>query len=82
MAAILCWQIDAVGLVVGGEDQAENVEHVVLAQIFLVDSQHVGRGRGVNLGVVIKVEAIGLAQVARLIDAQDDRFDVAVEIAG
>ena len=58
MASIVGRQVDAVGLVVGGDQKAENVEDVVFSQMFLIDAQHIGRRGGVDFGVVIEGEAI------------------------
>ena len=71
MAAVVGRQIDAVGLVVGRDDDAAEVEDAVLAQVLLVDAQHVGRRGGVGLHVVVEREAVDVAEVARLADAQD-----------
>ena len=73
MPAVVGRQIDAVGLVVGGDDDAEAVEDVVLAQVLLVDPQHVRRRGGVDLHVVVEAEAVDLAEIARLADPQDHR---------
>jgi hypothetical protein len=66
---------------VGRDDEAEAVEDIILAQMFLIDPQHVGRGGSVNLGVVVKAEAVHFAQITRFTDPQDRRFDEAVETA-
>ena len=81
VAAIVSRQIDAVGLVVGRDDEAEAIENVVFLQVLLVDPQHVGRRRGVDLGVVVEFEAVDVAEIAPFIDPQNDRFDEAVELA-
>ena len=46
MPAVVGRQIDAVGLVVGGDDDAADVRDGVFAAVLLVDPQHVGRRRG------------------------------------
>ena len=74
MPAIVGGKIKAVGLVVSGDDDAEAVEHVVFAQVLLVDPQHVWRGGGVDLGVIIELEAVEIAEIAPLVDPQDDRL--------
>ena len=81
MPPIVGRQIDPVGLMVGRDDEAEAVEDVILAQIFLIDPQHVGRGGGVDLGVVVEAEAVHIAQITRFTDPQNHRFDEAVETA-
>ena len=81
MAAIVCGQKYAVSFVVGCYDDADAVEDAVLAQVFLVDAQHVRwRGR-VGLHVIVELEAIDIAQVTRFVDAQDHRLKEAVETA-
>jgi hypothetical protein len=67
--------------VVGGDDGAEDVEHVVFAQVLFVDPQHVRRCRGVYLCVVVKLEAVDVAEIAALVNPQNDRFGEAVEPA-
>ena len=57
MAAVVGRQIDAVGLVVGGDDDAAAIEDAVFAQVFLVDAQHVGRRRGVGLHVIVELRS-------------------------
>ena len=47
VAPILFRQIDAVGPVVGRDDDADAIEHVMFAQMLLVDPQYVGRRRGI-----------------------------------
>ncbi len=79
MAAVVGGQKDAVSLVVGGDDDAAAVQHAVLAQVLLVDAQHVGRRRRVSLHVVVELEAVDVAEVSRLADAQDDGLRKAVE---
>jgi len=43
MPAVVQRQVEAVGFVVGGDDEAEDVEHIVFAQVLLVDPKHVLR---------------------------------------
>ena len=57
---------------IGCDQEAEHIEHVMLAQMLLVDAQHIGRRCRVSLEVVIECEAIGLAEVSDLAYAQDD----------
>ena len=79
MPAIVGRQKDAVGLVVGGDDDAADVRDVVFAQVLLVDAQHVGRRGGHRLQVVVELEPVDFAEVARLADAQDHRLQEAIE---
>ena len=74
MPAIIGRQEKAVGLVVGGDDEAEAVENVVFAQVLFVDPQHVRRCGGVDLGVIIELEAVEIAEIAPFVDPQDDRL--------
>jgi len=77
--AVVGWQEKAVGLVVGGDDDAEAVENVIFLQVLFVDPQNVRRCGGVDLDMVVELEAVELAEIAPFIDPQDDRFDKAVE---
>ena len=82
MPSIVGRQVDAVGLVVGGDQEAEDVEDVVFSQMLLIDTQHIGRRGGIDLGVVVEGEAIdplGVTEIARLVHPQDDRFGEAIE---
>jgi len=79
MPSIIGRQIDAIGFVVGSDDEAEHIEHVVLAQMLLVDAQHIRRRRRIDLGVIVELEAIDRAQIAALVHAQDHRLDEIVE---
>src|SRR6516165_5152979 len=47
--------------------------------MLLVDPQYVGRGRRINLRVVVELEPVDLAQVAALAHPQDHGLDVTVE---
>ncbi len=51
----------------------------MLAQVLLIDAQHIGRCRGVGFHVIVEGEAVHVAEIARLVDAQDHGFDEAVE---
>ena len=44
----------------------------MLAQVFFIDPQHVGRCGDVALHVVVKLKPVHVAQVARFAHAQDD----------
>ena len=81
MAPVVGRQVDSVGLVVRGDDDAAAVEDAVLAQVLLVDAQHVRRGRGVDLQPVIELELVDVAEVAALVDAQHHGPGEAVEAA-
>ena len=81
MAAVVGGQVEAVGLVVGGQDDAADVEDRVFADVLLVDAQHVGRRGRERLHVVVEGEAVDLAEIARLGNAQDHRLQEAVEAA-
>jgi hypothetical protein len=47
--------------------------------VLFVDAEHVGRRRGVGLQVVVELETVELAEVARLIDAEDNGFSKSIE---
>ena len=81
MPAVVGWQEKAVGLVVGGDDDAEAVENVIFPKVLFVYPQHVRRCGGADLDVIIELEAVEIAEIAPFIDPQDDRFNVAVELA-
>ena len=53
----------------------------MLANIFLIDAQHVRRRGRVGLHMIVKCEAINIAEVAGLADAQDNAFQKPVEAA-
>ena len=79
MSAIVGRQVDAAGFVIGRHDDASAVHYVMLAQMLLVDAQHVRRGGGEGLHVLIKAVAICVAKVTRLTHAQHDRFQEPIE---
>src|SRR5262245_42762730 len=85
MATVAGRQVDAVRLVIGGEDEAEHVGHVVLGNIFLVDAQHVWRSGGICLGEIVEFEAVDLTEVALFVDPQHDglgeRVDASEEVS-
>ena len=81
MAAVIGGQIDAVGLVIGGDDDGADVRDGVLAQVLLVDAEHVGWGGDDCLEVVVELIAIDVTEVARFGDAQDDGLEESVEAA-
>ena len=49
--------------------------------MLFVDAQGIGRRRRIGFHVIVELEAIGFAQVARLADPQDYRFQKAIEPA-
>ena len=57
---------------VSRDQEAENVEHVVFAQVLLIHAQHFGRRSGVDFGVVVELEPIDITEVARFIDSKND----------
>src|SRR5258708_34906041 len=79
VAPILCGQIDAIGLVVGCKNYPDAIDDAVLPQVLLVHAQHVRRGSGVRLHVVVELIAVDVPQVARLVNTQYDSLDKAVE---
>ena len=64
---------------VRGDDDAEAVENVIFLEVLFVDAQHVRRRGGVDLDMIVELEAIEIAEIAPFVDPQDDRFDEAVE---
>jgi hypothetical protein len=81
MAAVIGWQIDAVGLVVRRDDDTAAIEHGMFAQVSFVDAQHVRRRGRVSFHVIVELKAVYVAEVARFAHAQDDGFQEAVEAA-
>jgi hypothetical protein len=79
VAAVVCRQIDAIGLVIGGDNDTAAIRDGVFGQMLFVDAQHVGRGCGVCLHMIIELESVNVAQVARLAHPQDHRFQESVE---
>ena len=69
VSAVIGWQIQAIGSVVSGDDDAEAVENVIFLQILFVSSQHVRRCGGVDLDVVVEFEAVEIAKIARFVDS-------------
>src|SRR5258708_34617439 len=74
MPAVIGWQVYSVGLVVSRDDNKAYVEYFVLAQVLFIDRQHIRRCRQERFQVLIKLEAVDVAQIVGLVDAQDDRF--------
>ena len=56
--AVIGRQVDAVGFVVGRDDDTADVEHTMLAQVLFIDAQHVGRRGGVDFHVIVEGEAL------------------------
>ena len=79
MASVVRRQIDAVGLVVGGQHDAADVEDVMFAQVLLVDAKHVGRRGEVGLHMVVELEAVYFAHVLRFGDPEHDALEEAIE---
>ena len=79
MAAIVGWQIDAVCLVVGGDDDAATIEDAVLALVLVIDAQHVRRRCRIGFHVLVPSVAIDLTEIAGFVDAQHHGFEEAVE---
>ena len=75
MPPVVGRQVDAVGLVVGRHDDAADIKDVVLAQVFLVDAQHVWRRRQERLHVVVELESVDLAHILGFGDPEHDALD-------
>ena len=58
MPPVIGWQIDAVGLVVRGDDDAAAVKYAVFAQVLFIDAQHIGRRGGVGLHVIVELKRL------------------------
>ena len=76
MSAIVGWQIDSVGFVIAGDDDAAAIQHAIFAQVFFINSQHVGRGGNVGLHVIVELISVDIAQVSRFAHAQNDRLEL------
>src|SRR5258708_37313644 len=79
MPAVIGWQVYSVGLVVSRDDNKAYVEYFVLAQVLFIDRQHIRRCRQERFQVLIKLEAVDVAQIVGLVDAQDERFQETVK---
>jgi hypothetical protein len=73
VTAIVGWQIDTIGFVVGGDYDSGYVGHLVFRDVFFVDAQYIQRSDDVEFGTVVEFETVGLAEIMRFIDAQDHR---------
>ena len=69
MPSVIGGQIDAIGLVVGGDDHTAAIKDAVLAQVLFIDAQHVRRSGRVGLHVIVKTEAVDIAEIARFVHA-------------
>ena len=81
MSAIVRRQINTIRSVVGGDDDTAAIQDAVLAQVLFIDAQHIWRYRDHGFHVIVQREAIIFAEVARLRNAQNCRFQKAVEPA-
>ena len=63
MPPVVGRQVNAVGLVVGRHHDAADVEDAMLAQVLLVDPQHVRRRGHERFHVGVEFEAVGFAHV-------------------
>ena len=79
MAAVVGWQINAICFVVRGDNDAATIEDAVLAQVLLVNTQHVRRRCRIGFHVVVPSVAIDLTEIAGFVDAQHYGFEEAVE---
>ena len=61
MTTVVGWQVDAVRLVVGGDDDADTVKDRVLANVLFIDAKHVRRSGGVSLEVIVELVAADIA---------------------
>src|SRR5215471_10534591 len=64
MSPVVWWQIDAVRLVVGSDDDAAAIGDGVFGEVLFVHAQYIGRGGGVGFHVVVELESINVAEVA------------------
>jgi hypothetical protein len=81
MPAIIGREINAALLVVGGDNNAAAVDDAVLAQVFFINAQYIGRRCGIGLHVIVELEAVELAEIARLADPKNDGLQESVEPA-
>lgn len=81
MPPVVRGQEDAVRCVVRRDDDAADVEHGVLADVFLIDPQHIGWCGGVGFHVIVEGETVLSAEITSFADPQDHRFDVSTEAA-
>src|SRR5262245_2942791 len=74
-------QIDAIGLIVGGENDANAVENAVFMYVLFVDAYHVWRSSVVGLHMIIELITANIPQVARFVDTQNHTFEKSVEVS-
>ena len=74
MPTVVGGQEDAVGLMVRRDDDPDHVRDVVLAQMLLIDPQHVRRCSRAGLHMIVMGKAIELAKITRLADPENDRL--------
>src|SRR5262249_14940414 len=79
VAAIVSGKVDAVGVVVGGNDQTAAVKNAIFAEVLLVDAQHIGRGSRIGFRVVVERISIDIAEVAGFVDPEDDGLGEAIK---
>src|SRR6266536_4857327 len=51
----------------------------MFAQVLFIDTQHIRRGGGIGFHVVVELEPVDVAKIARLAHAQDNGFQESVE---
>ena len=81
MAAVVGRKEEPADLVVGGDDDAGDVQHVVGPDVFRIDPERVGRRGDQRLGRLVEGEAVDVAEVFAFRDAQYDRLGEFVEVA-
>ena len=82
MAAVVGRKEESADLVVGGDDDPGDVQHIVGRHVFRVDPERVGRRCDQRLGRLVEGEAVDVAEVFAFGDAQDDRPGELVEVLG
>ena len=72
VSSVVARQVEAIGFVIGRDDEADDIENIIFLQVLLIDAQYVrGSGR-IALSVIVEFETVDLAEVASLIHPQDD----------
>ena len=74
MTAIVGWEIEPFGFVIGSIHDAANIEDRVLTDMFLIAAQDIWRRGCVSLHVFIKFEPVGFTEVFDLADPQNHAF--------
>ena len=64
---------------VARDDDAAAIENLMLAQELFIDAQHVGRCGCVAFHVIIELKAVHVAEITRLVHAQDDGLEKPIE---